>query len=212
MTVLCRSSTTLEVPAAPLCRPSRAPFPLTQQSRCVSARSRGPGCRAAGVAIAYKLLDAAQARWRRLNGHGLVALVRAGTEFIDGKLQERDNHERELEEVLELQHVRHYRTRPWRAAGQSGSSTESKVGQVVLLRDSPRHHAVSKAIKPSSPLVGRDTVAPPTADHDRDDDIVQLALAILDEELRSWVKTRHRGRASEAEGVSEPNEQSGEAS
>lgn len=81
-------------------------------------------------------------------------------------------------------------------------------------------HAASKAIKPSSPLVRGDTVAPPTAGHDRDDDIVQLALAILDDELRSWVKTRHRGRASEAAteaateagSVLEPNEHSGDAS
>jgi len=55
-------------------------------------------------------------------------------------------------------------------------------------------------------------VVPPTAGHDRDDDIVQLALAILDEELCSWVKTRHRARKSEAEGVWEPTEQSGDAS
>lgn len=55
-------------------------------------------------------------------------------------------------------------------------------------------------------------MAPPTADHDRDDDITQLALAILDEELRSWVKTRHRGRASEADGVSDPKEPSADAS
>ena len=39
--------------------------------------------------MAYKLLDAAQARWRRINGHELVPLVRAGATFIDGKLQER---------------------------------------------------------------------------------------------------------------------------
>jgi hypothetical protein len=39
--------------------------------------------------MAYKLLDAAQDRWRRLNGHELVALVRAGATFIDGQLQER---------------------------------------------------------------------------------------------------------------------------
>lgn len=51
------------------------------------------------------------------------------------------------------------------------------------------------------------TVAPPTADPDRDNDIVRLALAILDEEFGSWVKSRHRGRASQAEGVSEPTEQ-----
>ena len=55
-------------------------------------------------------------------------------------------------------------------------------------------------------------MAPPMAGRDRDDDIVPLALAILDEELRSWVKTRHRGRASQAEGVLEPHEHSGDAS
>jgi putative transposase len=51
--------------------------------------TKGPGCRAAGVAMGFKLMEAAQARWRRLNGHELVALVRAGAKFIDGKLQER---------------------------------------------------------------------------------------------------------------------------
>ena len=51
--------------------------------------TKGPGCRDAGVAMAYKLLDAAQARWRRVNGPELVALVRAGATFIDGHLQER---------------------------------------------------------------------------------------------------------------------------
>lgn len=55
-------------------------------------------------------------------------------------------------------------------------------------------------------------MAPPTAGHDRDDDIIQLAFAILDEELRLWVKTRHRGHASQAEGVLEPHKQSGDAS
>ena len=53
--------------------------------------TKGPGCRDAGVAMAYKLLDAAQARWRRINGHELVALVRAGATFIDGRLQERSD-------------------------------------------------------------------------------------------------------------------------
>ena len=36
-----------------------------------------------------QLLDAAQDRWRRINGHELVPLVHAGATFIDGKLQER---------------------------------------------------------------------------------------------------------------------------
>ncbi len=59
--------------------------------------TKGPGCRAAGAAMGFKLMEAAQARWRRLNGHELVALVRAGATFIDGKLQERDNDKEEQE-------------------------------------------------------------------------------------------------------------------
>ena len=51
--------------------------------------TRGAGSRKAALAMAYKLLDAAQDRWRRINGHELVPLVRAGATFIDGKLQER---------------------------------------------------------------------------------------------------------------------------
>jgi putative transposase len=51
----------------------------------------GPGCRDAGPAIAYKLLDAAQARWRRANGHEFGALVRAGATLIDEHVQERNN-------------------------------------------------------------------------------------------------------------------------
>jgi hypothetical protein len=34
--------------------------------------------------MAYKLLDAAQERWRRFNGHELVADVLAGIRFNDG--------------------------------------------------------------------------------------------------------------------------------
>ena len=40
--------------------------------------TKGPGSRAAGIAMAYKLIDAAQARWRAVNAPHLVALVRAG--------------------------------------------------------------------------------------------------------------------------------------
>ncbi len=39
--------------------------------------------------MAYKLLDAAQARWRKVTGTELLPLVRASATFIDGKLQER---------------------------------------------------------------------------------------------------------------------------
>ena len=41
--------------------------------------------------MAYKLMDAAQHRWRRINGSEPVALVRAGATFIDGKLQKRSD-------------------------------------------------------------------------------------------------------------------------
>ena len=48
--------------------------------------TKGPGSRAAGLAMAYKLIDAAQARWRAVNAPHLVALVRAGAVFHKGKL------------------------------------------------------------------------------------------------------------------------------
>src|SRR3954453_19039548 len=51
--------------------------------------TRGPGSRAAGLAMAFKLIEAAQDRWRAVNGPHLVALVRAGATFINGKLVER---------------------------------------------------------------------------------------------------------------------------
>jgi transposase-like protein len=50
--------------------------------------TKGPGSRAAGLAMAYKLIDAAQARWRAVNAPHLVALVRAGAVSDRGKLLE----------------------------------------------------------------------------------------------------------------------------
>ena len=51
--------------------------------------TRGPGSRAAGLAMAFKLIQAAQDRWRAVNAPHLVALVRAGAVFVAGKLVER---------------------------------------------------------------------------------------------------------------------------
>ena len=51
--------------------------------------TKGPGSRAAGVAMAFKLIEAAQARWRMVNAPHLVALVRAGATFTNGQLVER---------------------------------------------------------------------------------------------------------------------------
>jgi hypothetical protein len=51
--------------------------------------TKGPGSRAAGVAMAFKLIESAQTRWRAVNAPHLVALVRAGAVFKNGKLIER---------------------------------------------------------------------------------------------------------------------------
>ena len=51
--------------------------------------TKGPGSRAAGPAMAYKLIEAAQTRWRAVNAPHLVALVRAGAVYHKGKLLER---------------------------------------------------------------------------------------------------------------------------
>jgi transposase-like protein len=51
--------------------------------------TKGPGSKAAGLAMAFKLIEAAQARWRAVNAPHLVALVRAGARFDHGKLVER---------------------------------------------------------------------------------------------------------------------------
>jgi len=59
--------------------------------------TKGPGSRAAGLAMAFKLIEAAQDRWRAVNGPHLVALVRAGARFEKGVIVEREQHE--LEDV-----------------------------------------------------------------------------------------------------------------
>ena len=50
--------------------------------------TKGPGSRAAGLAMAFKLIESAQDRWRMVNAPHLVALVRAGATFTNGKLVE----------------------------------------------------------------------------------------------------------------------------
>jgi len=50
--------------------------------------TKGAGSRTKGLLMAYKLLDMAQARWRRLDGAHLLPLVRAGIGFVNGVQQE----------------------------------------------------------------------------------------------------------------------------
>jgi putative transposase len=51
--------------------------------------TKGPGSRAAGLAMAFKLIESAQDRWRAVNAPHLVTLVRAGATFHNGHLVER---------------------------------------------------------------------------------------------------------------------------
>ena len=59
--------------------------------------TKGPGSRAAGLAMAFKLIESAQDHWRMVNAPHLVALVSAGATFINGKLVERPDEETQEE-------------------------------------------------------------------------------------------------------------------
>ena len=70
----------------------RTTNPIESSFSPVRARTRltkGPGNKDAGLAMVFKLLEAAEGRWRAVNGPHLVALVRAGASFERGKLVER---------------------------------------------------------------------------------------------------------------------------
>lgn len=70
----------------------RTTNPIESTFATVRLRTRvtkGPGSRAAGIAMAFKLIESAQAHWRAVNAPHLVPLVRAGATFINGKLVER---------------------------------------------------------------------------------------------------------------------------
>ena len=58
-----------------------SPFATVKQRM---KQTRGPGSRDAGLAMAFKLLLQAEARWRRVNSPHLVVLVQAGVNFPDG--------------------------------------------------------------------------------------------------------------------------------
>ena len=65
----------------------RTTNPIESTFATVKLRQRvtkGAGSRAAGLAMAFKLLLAAERTWRRLNGQALLPLVAAGVVFRDG--------------------------------------------------------------------------------------------------------------------------------
>lgn len=53
--------------------------------------TKGAGSRQRGLTMAFKLLEMAQLRWRKLNSAALLPLVRAGVQFKDGVRIERDD-------------------------------------------------------------------------------------------------------------------------
>jgi transposase-like protein len=75
----------------------RTTNPIESAFATVRLRTRvtkGAGSKKAALAMAYKLLDTAQERWRRFNGHELVTDVLDGVKFKDGiKVTEDDNHD-----------------------------------------------------------------------------------------------------------------------
>jgi putative transposase len=65
----------------------RTTNPIESSFATVKLRTRvtkGAGSKAAALAMAYKLLITAQERWRRFNGHELIAEVLDGAKFKDG--------------------------------------------------------------------------------------------------------------------------------
>jgi transposase-like protein len=73
-------------PAEPW-RHLRTTNPIESSFATVKLRTKvtkGAGSKEAALAMAYKLLDAAQERWRRVNSHELVTDVLAGVKFEDG--------------------------------------------------------------------------------------------------------------------------------
>ncbi len=65
----------------------RTTNPIESSFATVRLRTRvtkGAGSKTAALAMAYKLLESAQERWRRFNGHELVTDVLDGVKFKDG--------------------------------------------------------------------------------------------------------------------------------
>ncbi len=76
----------------------RTTNPIESTFAPVRARTditKGPGSREAGLAMIFKLMEAAEGRWRRLTGAHLVALVRAGARFVNGELVEGSSEEKD---------------------------------------------------------------------------------------------------------------------
>lgn len=71
-------------------------YPIESTFATVRLRQRitkGPGSRKRGLTMAFKLIQMAQDRWRRLNAPHLLPLVRADVQLTDGVQVEREDTE-----------------------------------------------------------------------------------------------------------------------
>jgi transposase-like protein len=87
-----------DFPAEHYWRHLRTTNPIESTFAPVRARTditKGPGSREAALAMIFKLMEAAEGRWRRLNGSHLVPLVRAGAKFGNGELVEGSEQEKD---------------------------------------------------------------------------------------------------------------------
>jgi len=66
--------------------PVESPFSTVRLRQRVT---KGAGSRTKGLVMAFKLLEMAEQRWRRLNAPHLLPLVRVDVKFVDGVQQER---------------------------------------------------------------------------------------------------------------------------
>jgi transposase-like protein len=66
--------------------PVESPFATVRLRQRVT---KGAGTRTKGLTMAFKLLEMAEQRWRRLNAAHILPLVRAGVRFVDGTQVER---------------------------------------------------------------------------------------------------------------------------
>ncbi len=64
--------------------PVESPFSTVRLRQRVT---KGAGSRTKGLVMAYKLLVMSEQRWRKLNAHHLLPLVRAKVKFVDGVQQ-----------------------------------------------------------------------------------------------------------------------------
>jgi hypothetical protein len=61
--------------------------------------TKGAGKRTKALTMAFKLIETAQARWRKLDAAHLLPLVRTGVKFVDGIQLDRQGNEEDRKEA-----------------------------------------------------------------------------------------------------------------